>query len=48
MKLKFSRHIFEKYLNISFIISVQWGPSCSMRVDGRTVILVGNSKVIVR
>jgi hypothetical protein len=37
--------------NISFIISVQWEPSYSMRADGRTygrnVILVGDSKVIV-
>jgi hypothetical protein len=35
--------------NISFIISVQWEPSCSMRAVGRTygrnVILVGNWKV---
>ena len=51
MKLKFCRQAFEKYLNISFNISVQWKPSFFMRADGRThgrnVILVGNSKVIV-
>jgi len=51
MKLHFSRQTLEKYLNISFNISVQWKPGCSMRADGRThgrnVILVGNSKVIV-
>jgi len=40
INLEFSRQIFE-YSNIKFHISwksVQWEPSCSIRVDGRTVM----------
>ena len=38
MKLEFSRQIFEKYwsIKISFKKYVQWGSSCSMRMNGRT------------
>jgi hypothetical protein len=37
MNLEFSRQIFEKILTYQIICkSVQWEPSCSMRVDRRT------------
>jgi hypothetical protein len=35
IKLEFSRHIFEKYYQLSRK-SIQWEASCSMRTDRRT------------
>ena len=37
MKLENTRKIFEKIFKYqNSLISVQWGPSCSMRADGNT------------
>jgi hypothetical protein len=48
MKFEFSRQIFEKYSNIKFREkSVQWNPSCSTRMDGRTDEQTDTTKLIV-